>query len=199
MKIIKRVLVSVLVIAIVVGIGLAIYIKIQEQQIMKMVKSGQIMIDQEMHDYMVRCEDFGPVRIEMYIRNNSDHTINGNLVFLVTLSRKGLEEQFIKEIIKCSYKGDEEKLKREMAEVIAQKGSIGRAQGIYNYLQRGNKLLPGQKYEPSTEIADNDYSFRFRKQIYLKPGELIKIDHEEQIPLNERGNLLSIKIDKIEF
>jgi len=195
MKIIKRVLVSGLTIVIVVGVGLALYKKIQEQQMIKMVRSGQVMIDQVMHEWNV-CKDNGPVEIKMYVRNNGDHTITGNLVFLVTLSRKGLEEQFIRAVIKCD---GEERLKREMADEIAQKGSIGRAQGIYNYLQRGNKLLPGQKYEPSTKVADNDYSFRFRKQIYLKPGELIKIDHEEQIPFNERGNLLSVKIENIEF
>ena len=195
MKITKRVFVSVLTIAIVVGIGLASYKKIQEQQMMKMVRSGQVMIDQARHDWNI-CQNNSPVRIEMYIRNNGDHTITGNLVFLVTLSRKGLEEQFIREIISC---GGEERTKREMADEIAQKGSIGRAQGIYNYLLRGNKLLPGQKYEPSEKVANNDYSFRFRKQIFLNPGELIKIDHEEQIPFNERGNLFSIKIDNIEF
>src|SRR4030042_5405583 len=182
MKITKRVFVIVLTITIVVGIGLALYKKIQERQMMKMVRSGQIMIDQVMHDWNI-CENNSPVEIKMYVRNNGDHTITGNLVFLVTLSRKGLEEQFIREIISC---GGEERTKREMADEIAQKGSIGRAQGIYNYLLRGNKLLPGQKYEPSEKVANNDYSFRFRKQIFLNPDELIKIDHEEQIPFNER-------------
>lgn len=86
-----------------------------------------------------------------------------------------------------------------MANDITQNGSIGRLQGIYDYLQRGNKLLPGQKYEPSVQVADEDYSFRFRKHVYLKPGEIIKIDHQEQIPFKERGNLLSVKIENIEF
>src|SRR4030043_2079222 len=108
MKITKRVFVSVLTIAIVVGIGLASYKKIQEQQIMKMVKSGQIMIDQVMHDWNI-CENNSPVEIKMYVRNNGDHTITGNLFFLVTLSRKGLEEQFIREIIGC---GGEEVAKK---------------------------------------------------------------------------------------
>jgi hypothetical protein len=195
MKIIKRVFLSIVAIAIIVGIGLVLLKMIQEQRILKMVRSGQVVVDQVMHDWNV-CKGNVPVKIELYVRNNGDHKITGNLVFLATLSRKGLEEQFIKEVINCD---GEERLKREMAEEISQKGSIGRAEGIYNYLLRGKKLLPGQKYEPSTKIADNDYSFRFRQQIFLNPGELIKIDHEEQIPFNERGNLLSVKIENIEF
>jgi hypothetical protein len=195
MKIIKRVSLSIIAITIIVGIVLVLLKMREEQRMLEVVKSGQVVIDQVIRDWNV-CTGNVPVKIQLYVRNNVDHKITGNLVFLVTLSRKGLEEKFIREVINCD---GEERLKREMAEEIAQKGSIGRAEGIYNYLLRGKKLLPGQKYEPYTKIADKDYSFRFRQQIFLNPGELIKIDHEEQIPFNERGNLLSVKIENIEF
>lgn len=80
MRFIKRVLISGLIIALVVGIGLSFYRKKQEQQMMNMVISGQIMIDQVMHEWNV-CQYKSPVGIEMYVRNKGAHTIYGNLVF----------------------------------------------------------------------------------------------------------------------
>jgi hypothetical protein len=106
-----------------------------------------------------------------------------------------LEEKFLRSLVDCI---GEENLKRKVKEAIGT-GSTGRAQAIYNYIIRGKKLPQGREYEPSTETDTKDYTFKFRKQISLGPGEIFKIDHEEQIPLNERGHLLTFKIEDIEF
>lgn len=160
MKVIRRSFLGVLVIVIIVGIGLALFKKIQEQRIMKMISNGHVTIDQEMHEWDI-CKDNSPVKIEMYIRNNGQYRIIGTLVFSATLSRKGLEEKFLREFIDCY---GEERLKKEMKEEVAKKGSIGRLEAVYNYLLRGSQLTQGQDYEPSKSKIDNkDYAFKFRK------------------------------------
>lgn len=191
MKIVKRVFLGILSIAIIVGISLALFKRVQKQRILNIVRSGHVMVDQEIHEWNV-CESNSPVRIKMYVRNTSEYKITGNLVFSTTLSRKGLEERFLRALVNCF---GEENLKREGIET----GSTGRAQAIYNYIMRGKKLPQGQGYEPSTENVDKDYTFKFRKQLLLGPGEIFKVEHEEQIPLNERGYLLTVKIENIEF
>jgi hypothetical protein len=196
MKAIKRVFLVVLSVAIIAGIILVLYKKLQEQRILNIVSSGQVTIDQEMHDWGV-CKYNRPVKIEMYVRNNGQYQINGTLVFSASLAREGLEEKFVRKFIDCY---GEEKLKKEMAEEIAKKGSLGRLEAVYNYLLRGKQLPQGQNFEPSESEMDNkDYAFKFRKQILIYPGEIFKIDHEEQIPLNARGHILTVKIENIEF
>lgn len=195
MKTIKRIFLVIIVAVIIFGIGFLLFKKVQEHQIMKVVKSGHVIIDQELHDWNV-CKDNSPIKLEMYVRNNSEYKITGKLVFLTTLSRKGLEKDFLEELINCY---GEERVKKDIKEMIAKKQKIGKFQAVYDYILRGRQLPEGQEYEPIKNDGNKDYIFKFRKQVLLQPGEILKIDHEENIPLNERGGILTIKAGDIEF
>ncbi len=196
MKAIKRLFLGVLISALLIGMGWNLLKRIQEHRVMTMINNGQVIIDQEMHDWGI-CNDNAPVKIKMYVRNQGQYKITGTLVFSATLSKKGLDGEFLEKFIDCY---GEERLKKEMKEEISNKGSLNRLDAVYNYLLRGKQFPQGQNFEPSnSKIDDKDYTFKFRKQIPIYPGEIIKIDHEEQIPLNVRGHLLSIKLESIEF
>jgi len=196
MNAIKRILLGLLIIAIIVGIGLALFNNLQERRMMKMLRDGQVTIDQEIHDWRI-CNDNSPVKIDMFVRNSGQYQIAGTLVISGTLSKKGLEKKFLREFIDCY---GEERLKKEITEEIAKKGSNGWLAAVYNYLLRGSQLAPGQDYEPiESKAEDTDYTFKFRKQIRIRPGEILKTEHEEQLPFNVRGHLLKVKIENIEF
>jgi len=193
-KVIKRILLGLLSIAIVAGIGLTLLMKLEEHRSLKMISDGHITIDQEMHEWSI-CSDNSPVKITMYVRNSGNYKISGTLVFSATLSKKGLEEKFLREFIDCY---GEERLKNEFKEEIAKKGTIGRLEAVNNYLLRGRQLPQGQSYEP-TITEDKGYDFKIRKRLLIEPGQILKIDHEEQVPLNVRGYLLALKVETIEY
>lgn len=182
------------------AVGFVLFKKTQEHRILNIVREGQIVIDQEFHEWGVEGKgDDLPVKIEMYIRSKSRYRIAGTLVFLVTLSGKGIEEQFINEAINAF---GEEKLRKEIKEEI-DKGKIAagsKFRAIYNYIDRGRQLAQGEEYEPvATKDVEEDYTFKFRKQVSLNSGEIIKLDHMQLVPPREKGFLLDVKIESIEF
>jgi len=103
---------------------------------------------------------------------------------------KLLQESFIEKVIE--YRG-EKSLSNEVAK-------SGRGKAVQSYILRGKKLVQGIEYET---IADKerepDYSFNFRCPVSLKPGELVQITHDQQIPPAKSGYLVKINIKGIEF
>jgi len=211
MKQINRIILIIVAILITAGVGFISLKEIEKRRIRSDVKKGALLIDQEFHQWNI-CEDNSPTEVTLFLRNKSESKIQGNIVFSATLSRKGLEEKFLNEFVNCY---GEQRLKRELKEKMAERKNIGRLEAIYNFLMRGKQLSHGQKYElipgkggelvgilgsEADEILRIEaYKFKFRKKILLQPGELVRIDHPEAIPLNERGHLLDVAIEDIEF
>ena len=188
MAILKRIVIIVVILLLAVPIGYFSFVKFREFQIAKVVKDNKILIDQEYHEWIFDPNDL--LKINMYIRNTSQYLVTGKLIFFVTLEGKGLEESFIEKVIE--YRG-EKSLSNEEA-----KG--GRGKAVQSYIIRGKKLVQGIEYEA---IADKerepDYSFNFRYPVSLKPGELVQITHDQQIPPAKSGYLVKINIKGIEF
>lgn len=77
-----------------------------------------------------------------------------------------------------------------------------KSRAIYNYLQRGKELASNLEYEPietSSEISAKPYSFSFRQRVFLKPGELSRITHKQDIPRKFSGCFFKTKVSGIEF
>ncbi len=196
MKSIKKILLAILVIALVVYSAIVISNQQKQSKMISAIENNELVIDQTIHEWHIDKEM--PLNIELYVRNSSEYLINGNLVFLVTLSKKGLEEKFMKKMIDRF--GQEELIvliKKRLDEDKAM-----RFKALYNYILRGNKLKKGEEYEP-VEFEDKnksaDYTFKFRQYVSIKPGEIIKINHNQQLPLAETGYVLSVDINTIEF
>jgi hypothetical protein len=169
--------------------------KIHQQRMLDIVRNGHIMIDQEIHNWDFK-HGGKPLKVTMYIRNNGKYKVAGNLVFSATSSKKGLEKQFLKEAVNIY---GEAELRKYVKEKI-DNGENGKYAATYNYIIRGKKLAQGEEYEPvKTKANEEDYTFKFREYVSIKPGEIIQLDHDQEIPLSEAGFLLNIKIDNIEF
>ena len=202
-KIFKVLVLTLIALALFAFFGYVSFVKIKEHRIAKAVKDGEIVIDQEEHDWgsKILYDEplFEPVKIEMYLRNISQYTVEGNLVFSVILESKGLEEEFLMQTV-GKMDESEEKFFIQVLEEMKKQGKQIRAQGeaMLSWFARGRKLKNGMYYEP-VENGGENYSFIFRKWVSLKPGELIKITQQQPIPIEVRGYLLKVKIDGIEF
>jgi len=175
---------------------------IHKQNIFEVVKSGLITIDYESHKWNLCYPnhiDDNPVIINLYVRNRSKHLLKGTLVFLVTLSKKGIDYTYIQEVIKCSGY-DKEKLLERLKEEKRKYISLKKFDAVYNYLNRGGHFPKGKNYEPYLSVNNiGDYIFKFRKKVILKSGEIINIKQKVHIPKTEKGFLMSIKIENIEL
>ena len=73
---------------------------------------------------------------------------------------------------------------------------------VYNYILRGKSLATGTDFEPipieQGGEEEEDYKFKFRKHVSINSGEIIKIEHKQQLPLKAIGYILTIKIEGIE-
>jgi hypothetical protein len=159
--------------------------KRMRQEMRAVILNGSVSVDQEVHDWNVTTGPIEkPVKIDLYLRNKSSGEVSGTLVFSVDLDSKGIEENFIKQMIEVfgTNFGDNRKFR-----------------AINAYIKRGQKLKPGTKYEPIEKDPKNDYAFDFRRFIILKPGEIQHITHEQDIPPAYRGSLLTVRISSIEF
>jgi hypothetical protein len=167
----------------------------KEQQMSNVVNVGQIVLDQTIHTWDVN-ED--KLLINMFIRNTSDYRIKGNLVFRVTLGKEGIEKDYLNKVIDvCSVKALKETLKKRI-----QEGSTNpKYHVLYNYLNRGMKLPKGYDFEPLpvSDLGKNDYIFKFRKRVSINAGEIIQLEHEQDLPPVETGYLFTIKMVGIEF
>lgn len=202
----KILVLIVIAILVFVFIGYVSFVKIKEYRIASAVKNGKIIIDREMHDWGFKVLNyeplFEPITIELYVRNASQYNVEGALVFFVVLESKGLEEEFIRQMIEAVEEVVGEKMRWEdMKELMEEKGeqiNIGRAKAIVSWLERGRNLKKGMDYEP-VENGGENYSFTFKKYISLIPGELIKIVQKQPIPPEVRGYLLKVQIEGIIF
>ena len=206
MRIFKILISLVIAISVLAFIGYISFVKLKEHRIASAIKEGKIVIDQEIHDWGIKILNykpiFEPITIELYVRNASQYNIEGALVFSVILVSKGLEEEFIRQSVEALDEVGGEKMKWEdMKRIMEEKGdqiNIGRAKAMVTWLARGRKLKKGMSYEP-VENGGENYSFNFRKWASLKPGDVIKITHKQQIPPAVRGYLANVRIDGIEF
>lgn len=198
MKILKRVILSIIILAVISVGGFFLVKRIQEQRITTLVKNGQIVVDEEFHTWFPsKTVDSNPLTIKIYLRNKSKYRVVGNLVFSGTLSQEGLEEHFINRVINIQ---GEESIKKELQEEI-EKGQItGRGQAIYDYINRGKKLPQGKDYEPvNYEKPQENYVFKFRKYCSLNAGEVICFTSEQIVPMGVAGCLLTVKVEGVEF
>lgn len=175
--------------------------KIQEYRIKNTVRGGNIVIDYEHHHWAVNPLK-SPLSIFMIIRNKSSQHVNGNLVFLITLNPKGLEEQYIKyrvHFLEETYGSIDPK---EIEEILTREGIQNNpySKAILAYKKRGKKLPLGLNYEPFMGGNTEPYTFKFRKQISMPPGEIIKLNHTQDIlPAGKSGTVFKIEIDSIEL
>lgn len=159
------------------------------------VKQGKVVIEQETHKWNV-CENDKPVSLTMYIRNKGEARVEGNATVMVSLNREGVEEGFITELLGCF---DEEQLMEDIRNEL-EKGEAGRLEAIKNYLERGKKLPEGKSFEPAPGTPEEkSYTFTFMRPLALAPGEVVMIRHDQQVPVGERGGVLSAKVRSIEF
>jgi hypothetical protein len=168
---------------------------IQQYRIHKVVKDGQVEIDQQNHEWNV-CNDKLPT-FQIFVRNNSDLKVFGNLVFSVMISNKGLEQNFMDENIKCYGKDFiiNDYLDKERRGV-----QLCRLKSLINYIERGQKLQDKFDYEPYEEgKTDKEYNFKIHHYISLKRGEILRIETEQPVPVDRRGGLTKIVIEDITF
>lgn len=159
------------------------------------VRQGKVVIEQETHKWNV-CENDKPVSLTMFIRNKGETRVEGNATIMVTLNREGLEEGFVTELLGCF---DEEQLMEDINNEL-EKGEAGRLVAIKNYLERGKKLPDGKGFEPVPGTQEEkSYTFTFNSAIALTPGEVVMIKHDQQVPVGERGGVLTAKVKSIEF
>src|SRR5713101_241929 len=95
--------------ALIIGVvGYVLVVKFKEYQVSEAIRNGQVVVDQESHDWgLVPGRDIEELsKITMYVRNASRYPVKGSLVFLVTLDKSGLEENFLKKLIDLC-RGDE--------------------------------------------------------------------------------------------
>jgi hypothetical protein len=188
MAILKRIVIIVVILLLVVPIGYFSFVKFREFQTARVVRDNKILIDQEYHEWILDPDAL--LKINVYIRNTSQYLVTGKLIFFVTLEGKGLEESFIDKVIE--YVGDKS--------LLNEVRKSGRGKAIQSYIIRGKKLAQGIKYETIAEKErEPDYTFNFRYPVSLKPGELVQITHEQQIPPVKSGYLVKINIKGIEF
>lgn len=175
--------------------GYLLYKKVKEQQMSNVVKVGQIVLDQTIHTWDVN-ED--KLLINMFIRNTSTYRIKGNLIFQVILEKEGIEKDYLDKVIDMySVKALKESLKKRI-----QEGSTNpKYHVLNNYINRGMKLLKGYEFEPwpISDSGKNDYIFKFRKSVSINAGEIIQLEHEQDLPPVETGYLFTIKMVGIEF
>jgi len=169
--------------------------KYRKTRVADTVKQGKIVIEQETHTWNV-CENDKPVAISFYIRNKGETRVEGNAAVMVSLNREGLEEGYITELLSCY---DEEQLVEDIRNEM-EKGEAGRLEAINNYLTRGKKLPEGKGFEPVPgKPEEKSYTFTFRRNLALEPGEVVMIRHDQQVPVGERGGVLTAGVKSIEF
>lgn len=194
-KIFKVLVLTLIALALFAFIGYVSFVKIKEHRISKAVKDGKVVIDQELHNWI--GTDLDLLDTEMLVRNTSKYSIDGALVFSVVLESKGLEEEYLTAIDKPKWR-----LLMKVIEELKRRGEPremgAREKAINSWFARGEEFEEGMDYEP-VENGGENYTFKFKKYVFLIPGELIKITKQQTIPIEVRGYLLKVKIDGIEF
>jgi len=169
--------------------------KLQEYRIRNAFKNGQIVIDHDSHEWEIAGDS---LKMAIHIRNNSQYEVSGNLVFSVNLNDKGLEEEYLTELIGLS--GDIESYQSTLADLLEEEkepNAIGRA--VLEYTRRGGKLLKGFKFEPiNGETKCGNYSFKFDEHVDLRPGGIAKIYKDQELPTLCGGFLVEIELEGIE-
>jgi len=184
--------------------------KLQEYRIRQAVSEGEVRIEEVSHEWDVE-ENETPLLIDMTIRNNSNIYVSGKLVFSVTLDCKGVEEKYLKKKIsywKNHYGNDVfERIKKEWGKLDKKDRLFGTDIALLAYINRGEKLETGKQYESLctedeghlADIFPNEFLFKFRKRVFLPPGELKQIKHNQLVPSTNKGHLFNIEIADIEF
>ncbi len=158
------------------------------------VRSGKVMVEQEIHTWNM-CPENSPVNLVLYLRNTGRERVAGTAVVTVAITRNGMEERFMNELIDCF---GEERLAEDIGKEMA-RGDPGRLAAIWNYLGRGRRLPQRAAYEPVTgKAGDGAYTVSFRKPLTLGPGETTQLVQNLAIPVGERGGALTAKVTDLE-
>jgi hypothetical protein len=188
MTIIKRIALGILLIIIISVIGYISFPKYEEYKIRHLINNNKVVIDQETHEWDAEKTI---LIINMHIRNTTHVFINGNMIFNISLDENGLDSSYVKNVIE--YYG--KKLILDYEGIRSP-----RYDAILSYIKRGDQFEEGKNYEPIVgEKITEHYSIDFRKYISIRPNELIKIVHHQDIPPQKGGYLSTIKIKGIEF
>lgn len=151
----------------------------------------KVSIDQVLHEWdLVNNTD--PLTIVIFLRNISNENVEGEIVFKISLDESGLEEKAINNFIKLV--GEQEIIS------FANKDNTPKFVAMKNYIKRGKKLAENSKFEEVAVLkhSNNIYSFKFKRDINIAAGQIIKIEHKQVIPLSVSGHLFSINVEKIE-
>lgn len=188
--------ISLFLVLVVVFTGVAVLrVNYTKSRAVDTVKQGKLVIEQETHKWNV-CENDKPVSLTMYLRNTGDVRVEGTATVMVSLNREGMEEGFITELLGCF---EEEQLLEDINNEL-EKGEAGRLVAIKNYLERGKKLPEGKGFEPVPgKPEEKSYTFTFRRNLALEPGEVVMIRYDQQVPVGERGGVLTAGVKSIEF
>lgn len=147
--------------------------------------AGQLDIIQEMHAWsMIDNEGVKPVAITVFAKNQSADDISGPVRFQIDLDSSGLEEGFIKSIIRVF---GEERLVKQSRDLM------GKNKAVSAYLARGKKLPEGMEYEPLEGKESDNYSTVVTRDLDIKAGETQKVELEAMIPPKYWGFVLSVK------
>ena len=175
-------------------------IRDNQNQMVEAVRKGDIVVDREYHHWLfkeAKARPYNSLEIELFVHNKGTITVTGNLVFKSEIDNKGLEDDWIDVVIETLLK-DGYTMEQIQDEEFSNASHITKA--ITHYVKRGKKLPPGIDSEPvENPNKKNLYTFSFRKQILLKPGEVQRIMYKPDIPYGEAGYLLKTVVGGIEF
>lgn len=151
----------------------------------------KISIDKVLHKWDLE-NNTDPLTIVVFLRNISNENVEGEIVFKVSLDKSGLEEETINKLIKL--------LGEQGIISYANKVNSPKFVAMANYIKRGKKLAENSEFEEVAVLknSNNVYFFKFKRNINVAAGQIIKIEHKQVIPLSVAGHLFSIDVEKIE-
>jgi len=153
----------------------------------ELVKSGKLKIDQESHTW---GEEPDKIECELYLRNLGDIEVAGDVVFSVTLDSSGLEEKWLKALVRIS--------REELIAFIKRHEPSPRLNAIHAYLQRGEILPEGKSFEPVIpDSSVESYRVCVHRSVTLSPMEGQKYVLEIELPPKFAGYLFRVKADSI--
>ena len=149
----------------------------------KTVDAEHIVIEQEWHDWKVHADrPDKPVSMTLFVKNQSQSSIDGTARFKIELNTSELEAKFIESLVG---------LTSEEA-VLELKDPDSKWKAIQDYVKRGNRLLDGHDYE-KIDGSDKNYTTMISTYLRLEPGESKRLELEFMIPPAYRGYALSIR------
>ncbi len=142
------------------------------------IPEGAITIDQNLCNWGLSNNNAEePATFTIFIRNTLDERIKGNVNFSLKLDGKGIDENYIRDIVKL--------FGAEQFTTESQK--TPKFAAISEYIRRGMKLPNGLNYEPITPHDNINYISSVIKPIDLNPNESTQITLNFKMPPRMKG------------